>query len=180
MLLSSASRESAVFPKSCYHQELEKPHISKQEWTFIRVTLPQSNIILHYIKSSDSLFSQCLFLPFLLPWVLHSIKHYLTVNSPRKAFIPQTPENPDTLSQSGNLSHVLVLNSITDWSEQRPRRFAHHHPKNPISLLKGQREVPKNGNFCHPHFSSLFATLHHKEILANPLWQWLDFLWVLI
>lgn len=112
MLLSSASRESAAFPKSPYHQEKNWKSPTFPSKSELSEELLYLRALLFYpiLKAAiiDDLLSQCLFLSFLLPCALHYIKHYRKVNSPTKAFTPRRPENPGTLSQSGNLSHVLV------------------------------------------------------------------------
>jgi len=49
------------------------------------------------------------------------------------------------LSTATPLSCFSILNSINDFSGQRPQGFAHHCPKHAISLLKGQRGEPSKG-----------------------------------
>lgn len=91
----------------------------------------------------DHLFSQCLFPPFLChswPCTLHHyIKHYQTVNSPREAITTQTPENPDTISQYGNLALVFWYTEFNNWLiSSETSGFCSSSSKNAISLLKGQ------------------------------------------
>lgn len=50
-----------------------------------------------------------------------------------------------SLSMATFLSRFNILNLITDLSGHRPQGFAHHHPKNPTSLLKGQTGEPSMG-----------------------------------
>lgn len=52
MLLSAASREDAVFPKSPYHQELGKKPVFLRKGELSEE--PRCHIILHYIKSSNN------------------------------------------------------------------------------------------------------------------------------
>lgn len=154
MLLNTASREDAVFPKSRYHQELKKPYVSKQERTFRRATLPQCHIILRYIKSGNNSWSSFLSVPFPLPsYATHDLVHFTTILNIIRQLIAQERLLPlkyqkiqtRSLSMATSLSCFSIPNSVTDLPGQRPQGFAHHHHKNPIFLLKGQRGKPSVG-----------------------------------
>lgn len=108
MLLSSASGEDAVFPKPCYHQELENATFPSRSELSEEPLCLETILFYTILKPVTTAYLQCLssppFLCYSWPCALHHcIKHYQAVNSPREATTAQIPENPDAISWYGKL-----------------------------------------------------------------------------
>lgn len=128
----------------------------KNLYFYARVNFQKSlGAILFYTILKAATMVDLLSVPFFPPpsYAPHDPVHFTTILDiirqliAQKRLLPLKHQKIQTpsLCMATSLSCFSTLNFTTDLSGQRPQGFAHDHPKNPISLLKGQSREPSVG-----------------------------------